>query len=67
MSSDQLHTKRVLEGVIVGTCNRTEIYTVVYCLQVCGHYIRNFMEAWFGIPTKEFNSYLYIYEDDLAI
>ncbi|XID93594.1 glutamyl-tRNA reductase [Paenibacillaceae bacterium WGS1546] len=60
-------TTGILEGVIVATCNRTEIYAVVDRLHVCGHYIRSFMEQWFKIPRRQFNSHLYMYEDDRAM
>jgi glutamyl-tRNA reductase len=60
-------TTGILEGVIVATCNRTEIYAVVDRLHLCGHYIRAFMEQWFKIPRKEFNAHLYMYEDDRAV
>ncbi|WP_130607099.1 glutamyl-tRNA reductase [Cohnella abietis] len=60
-------TTGILEGVIVATCNRTEIYAVVDRQQLCGHYIRAFMEQWFKISRKEFNSHLYMYEDDRAV
>ncbi|WIM39372.1 glutamyl-tRNA reductase [Paenibacillus sp. PK4536] len=60
-------TKSVLEGTIVATCNRTEIYVVLDRLHMCGHFIRTFMEQWFGIPRQEFTQHLYIYEDEQAI
>lgn len=60
-------TKSVLEGVIVGTCNRTELYVVVDRLHMCAFYIRNFMEQWFGIPKADFTQHLYIYEDEQAV
>lgn len=60
-------TKSVLEGVIIATCNRTEIYVVVDRLNICGYFIRGFMEKWFGIPREEFTKHLYIYEEDQAI
>ncbi len=60
-------TQSVLEGTIVATCNRTEIYVVLDRLHMCGHYIRNFMEQWFGISREEFTQHLYIYEDEQAI
>ncbi|SFK70391.1 glutamyl-tRNA reductase [Paenibacillus sp. 1_12] len=60
-------TKSVMESVIVGTCNRTELYIVVDREQLCGHYIREFIENWFGVPRDEFNNHLYIYENDKAI
>lgn len=60
-------TTGILEGVIVATCNRTEIYAVVDRLQLCGHYIRSFMEQWFSVPRQQFNSHLYMYEDDRSV
>lgn len=60
-------TTSILEGVIVATCNRTEVYAVVDRLHLCGHYIRNFMENWFQVPRREFNQHLYMYEDDRAV
>lgn len=60
-------TKSVLEGVIIATCNRTEIYVVVDRLNMCGYFIRSFMEKWFGIPREEFTKHLYMYEDEQAI
>lgn len=60
-------TKSVLECVMVSTCNRTELYVVVDRLHMCGHFIRSFMETWFGIPRQQFTPYLYIYEDDQAV
>lgn len=61
------HTKSILECVIVSTCNRTELYAVVDRLHVCGHFLRSFLEDWFGIDREQFTKYLYIYEDDQAI
>lgn len=60
-------TKSVLECVIVATCNRTEIYTVVDRMHHNGHFVRGFMEKWFGLPREQFDSYLYMYEDRQAI
>ncbi|MCJ8013813.1 glutamyl-tRNA reductase [Paenibacillus sp. KQZ6P-2] len=65
--SQLMQTKSVMEGVIVATCNRTEIYVVVDHLHMCGYFIRSFMEKWFDIPREEFTQHLYIYEDEQAI
>jgi len=61
------NTASVMECVIVATCNRTEIYTIVDRAQICGHYIRMFIEEWFGMPREDFTNYLYMYEDKKAI
>lgn len=60
-------TNSILECVIVGTCNRTELYCVVDREHVCGHYIRGFMEKWFGLPREQFNKHLYVYENETAV
>lgn len=61
-------TKSVLECVIVGTCNRTELYAVVDRLDNSGAAVRSFLEKWFDIPdTFEFTKHFYIYEDQKAI
>lgn len=60
-------TTSVMECVIVGTCNRTELYAVVDRQQLCGHYLRGFFEKWFNIPREQFNKHLYVYENDDAI
>ncbi|GAB2720556.1 glutamyl-tRNA reductase [Paenibacillus thermoaerophilus] len=60
-------TKSVMECVIVGTCNRMEIYAVVDRLYMCGAFIRGFMEKWFGVPRADIAPFLYIYEDERAV
>lgn len=60
-------TPSIMECVIVATCNRTELYAVVDRHVLCGHYIRHFMEQWFGMPRETFTKYLYMYEDEAAI
>ncbi|GGA36430.1 glutamyl-tRNA reductase [Paenibacillus physcomitrellae] len=59
--------KGVLEAVLLATCNRTEFYVVVDRLPMCAHFIRSFMEQWFGVQRTEFTQHLYIYEEDQAI
>jgi len=58
--------KSVLECVIVGTCNRTELYAVVDRDNFCPQHVRNFMASWFEIDKDEFAPYLYTYEDEAA-
>ncbi|OXM86879.1 glutamyl-tRNA reductase [Paenibacillus rigui] len=57
----------IMECVIVGTCNRTELYVVVDREHLCGHYLRGFIEKWFGVPREQFSKHLYIYENEKAI
>jgi glutamyl-tRNA reductase len=60
-------TKSVLECVIVATCNRTELYAVVDKVERCGHYMRQFMERWFGVSREQFGSHLYMKEGTEAV
>ncbi len=62
-----MKTKGVLEGVVVATCNRTEIYVVMDRLHMGGYFIRGFMEQWFGVKSEHFTQHMYIYEDEQAI
>lgn len=62
-----MKTKGVLEGVLVATCNRTEIYVVMDRLHMAGYFIRGFMEQWFGVKSEQFAQHMYIYEDEQAI
>jgi glutamyl-tRNA reductase len=57
----------ILECVVVGTCNRTEIYAVVDRVKWCGTSIIQFMQSWFGIPKQEMMNHLYTYENSRAI
>ncbi|MGC4376359.1 glutamyl-tRNA reductase [Fictibacillus sp. Mic-4] len=56
-------TKSVQESVIIGTCNRTEIYAVVDQLHTGRHYIKGFLSEWFEIDLSDFQVCLYIKED----
>lgn len=62
-----MKTKGVLEGVVVATCNRTEIYVVMDRLHMGGYFLRGFMEQWFGVKGEQFVQHMYIYEDEQAI
>lgn len=59
-------TINIQECVIVNTCNRMEIYTVVDS-QMCGRYIYEFVERWFGLSYEQFFKHLYMHEDQEAI
>ncbi|RNB90529.1 glutamyl-tRNA reductase [Brevibacillus fluminis] len=60
-------TKSIVESVIIGTCNRTEIYVVCDQLHTGRFYTRNFLADWFGIDKEQFQPYLYIKENEEAI
>jgi glutamyl-tRNA reductase len=46
--------------VIIGTCNRTEIYAAVDQLHTGEHFIKGYLANWFGLDKKAFNAYLYV-------
>lgn len=62
-----INTKSILEGVIVSTCNRTEIYAVVDQIHTGKYYIKSFLSEWFQLPINDFVDYLDIYQEDRAI
>ncbi|AUM64119.1 glutamyl-tRNA reductase [Brevibacillus laterosporus] len=61
------HTKSILECIIVGTCNRTEIYVVCDQLHTGRFYTRNFLAEWFGVEKESLLDYMYVKENDEAI
>jgi glutamyl-tRNA reductase len=59
--------KSIMEGVIVSTCNRMEIYVVCDQLHTGEYYAKAFLESWFRIPIKEFEDYLYVKKNQQAV
>ncbi|MEX2104540.1 MAG: glutamyl-tRNA reductase, partial [Bacilli bacterium] len=59
--------KSILECVIIGTCNRTEIYAVVDQLHTGEHFIKSFLEKRFGIMRAQFGEHIYIHQNDHAV
>lgn len=59
--------KSILENVIVSTCNRTEVYAVVDQVYTGRHYVKQFLSNWFKIPIEEFETHLYIREDEQSV
>ncbi|GAA4704918.1 glutamyl-tRNA reductase [Brevibacillus fulvus] len=60
-------TKSIIESVILGTCNRTEIYVVCDQLHTGRFYTRNFLADWFGVDKEVFQDHLYVKENAEAI
>lgn len=59
--------KSILEGVIVSTCNRTELYIVCDQLHTGEYYAKAFLESWFDVPKEEFQKYLYVKKNEQAV
>ncbi|MBV9661108.1 MAG: hypothetical protein JO337_08125, partial [Acidimicrobiales bacterium] len=55
------------EGVIVSTCQRTEIYAVAHRYHAGVSQIRNFLADWSGTPPESFSDGLYEYYDEVAV
>jgi len=60
-------TKSIAECVIVGTCNRTEVYVVCDQASMGRDYAMRFLAEWFGVSKDSFREYLYIKENEQAI
>jgi glutamyl-tRNA reductase len=57
----------VLEGVILSTCNRIEVYAVVSRFHGGAQDLRNFLAEFCHVAPEEFTDYLYTYHDDAAV
>ena len=54
-------------GVILSTCNRSEVYSQVASTEEGGDAVLAFMRAYHGIDPRELSPYLYIYEQEAAV
>ncbi len=59
--------EHVVEGVILSTCNRIEIYAVVSKYHAGAQDIRNFLSEFCHVAPEEFVDQLYTYHDDSAV
>ncbi|MCQ6281208.1 glutamyl-tRNA reductase [Bacillus sp. EB600] len=57
----------IQECVIVGTCNRTEIYSVVDQINTGRNSIIAFLAKWFNTEESELENIIYVKENDEAI
>jgi glutamyl-tRNA reductase len=57
----------VLEGAILSTCNRTEVYSLVSKFHGGAQDLRNFLSEFCHIAPEEFSDHLYTYHDDGAL
>jgi glutamyl-tRNA reductase len=59
--------ERVLEGVILSTCNRIEIYAAVSMFHGGAQDLRNFLSEFCHIAPEDFSDHLYTYHDEGAV
>ena len=57
----------VKHGVVLATCNRTEIYTTVQNAALGANHLSRFLSDWSGIPLSEIDQYTYFYDHEAAI
>ncbi|GGB03879.1 glutamyl-tRNA reductase [Macrococcus hajekii] len=62
-----INQKSVLEGVIVSTCNRTEIYAVVDQVHTGRYYVKSFLADWFDVPLETVKGVTTVKVDDEAV
>jgi glutamyl-tRNA reductase len=64
----QLSTfEHVLEGAILSTCNRVEIYALVSKFHGGAQDLRNFMAEFCHVAPEDFADHLYTYHDEAAV
>jgi glutamyl-tRNA reductase len=59
--------EHVLEGAILSTCNRIEVYAVVSKFHAGSLDLRNFLAEFCHVAPEEFSDHLYTYYDDAAV
>jgi glutamyl-tRNA reductase len=59
--------EHVLEGVILSTCNRTEVYAAVTRFHGGAQDLRNFLAEFCHLAPEEFNDHLYTYYEEGAV
>jgi len=60
-------TRGVLEGMILSTCNRTELIFVADHVSRAVEHTERFLEAWSGVPQAEFRPVLYVHTEEEAV
>nr|MBA2311365.1 glutamyl-tRNA reductase [Actinomycetota bacterium] len=58
--------EHVLEGAVLSTCNRSEVYAFVTKFHGGAQDLRNFLAEFCHVAPEEFNDHLYTYHDDAA-
>jgi glutamyl-tRNA reductase len=59
--------EHVLEGVVLSTCNRVEVYAAVSKFHGGAQDIRNFLAEFCHVAPEDFADHIYSYHDDAAL
>ena len=59
--------EHVLEGVVLSTCNRVEVYVAVSKFHGGAQDVRNFLSEFCHVAPEDFNDHLYSYHDEAAL
>lgn len=57
----------VPRGIILDTCNRTEIYALSNDSQFAERALKQFLEDWSGVPEEELSRFLYVHHNYRAM
>jgi glutamyl-tRNA reductase len=63
----QAHLEDVREGIILSTCNRLEVYTIVRDPEVATAAILSFLSRSCDLAQDKFSNHLYTYQDEEAV
>ncbi len=64
---EQAHLESIREGVILSTCNRLEVYTMVRDYDIAKTSIIDFLSRSADMAPESFVEYLYFYQDEAAV
>ncbi|MDQ3879045.1 MAG: glutamyl-tRNA reductase [Actinomycetota bacterium] len=61
------NSEHVLEGALLSTCNRIEVYAVASKFHAGSLDLRNFLSEFCHVAPEEFSDRIYTYHDDAAV
>ncbi|MDQ3940290.1 MAG: glutamyl-tRNA reductase [Actinomycetota bacterium] len=59
--------EHILEGAVLSTCNRIEVYALASRFHAGVQDLRNFLSEYCHVPPEDFADHLYTYHDDGAV
>ncbi len=64
---EKAHLEHIREGVILSTCNRLEVYTLVHDPEIAVNSIIEFLSRSRGVAREKFKKYLYVLHNEEAV